>query len=217
MGSTRVTGKRWRARCAAAGAAALLLVGCGGDADARATALDEAQVASVLPDTAALPGWDRTQDPSTAPMDKLARRNFCATAGNKGCEESLFMGSVSFLREDEKTGARFWMVAYKDEKAAQDAYDVLWKNTARTAGRGKAGLGPVGARRNAVSGPLGYDGSHAVTGQIQVGTTLLWIGSDARTEDTLDKNLAKDLAALFSDRAQQAQDGTKPRAALSGG
>ncbi|MFD9499551.1 hypothetical protein [Streptomyces sp. NPDC060035] len=216
MGSIRANGKRWQARCAAAGAAALLLVGCGGDADAKATPLDEAQVASVLPDPAALPGWDRTEDPSTAPMNKTARRSFCTTAGNKGCEQSLFMGSVSFVREDENARARFWMVAYKNEKAARNAYDVLWKNTARTAGRGKADLGPVGARRNAVSGAQGYGGSYALTGQIRVGTALLWVASDARTKDMFDKDLTKDLAALFSDRAQQAQDGTKPTAALSG-
>lgn len=217
MGSTRSTGKRWQARCAAAGAAALLLAGCGGaDADAKATALDKAQVASVLPDTAALPGWNRTEDPSTAPMDKTARSALCATSGNKGCEESVFMGSVSFLRKDKNASARFWMVAYKNEKAARNAYDVLWKTTARTAGRSKADLGQVGARRDALSGTQSYDGSYSLTGQIRVGTTLLWVASDARNEDAFDKNLVKDLAALFSDRAQQAQNGTEPTAALSG-
>ncbi|MEV0021879.1 hypothetical protein AB0H45_06565 [Streptomyces atroolivaceus] len=208
-------GTRSRVRwTVAAGAAALLLSGCGGDAEAEATALDKAQVASVLPDKDALPDWDFTEDPSVAPMNEVARRNFCASAGNKGCEDSLFVGSSSFVREDEQARARFWMVAYEDEKAAEAAYDVLWKNTARTAGRDEAGLGPVGARRDAVGGPVGHDGAYAITGQIRVGTALLWVSSDARSEEKIDKDLAKDLAALFSDRAQQAQNGGEPSAGL---
>ncbi|MGW4234406.1 hypothetical protein ACWEF9_34925 [Streptomyces sp. NPDC004980] len=213
--STGTAGTRRAVRWAvAAGAAALLLAGCGGDAEGKATALDKAQVTSVLPDKDALAGWDLMEDSSVAPMNDLARRNFCASAGNKGCEDSLFMGSASFIREDEQSRARFWMVAYEDEKAAEAAYDVLWKNTARTAGRDEADLGPVGARRDAVGGPVGYDGSYGITGQIRVGTALLWVASDARSEKKLDKDRAKDLAALFSDRAQQAQNGDEPSAKL---
>jgi len=209
--SARTAGTRW---AAAAGAAALLLTGCGGGAEDEATALDRAQVTSVLPDEDGLAGWDSAEDSSVAPMDDVARRNFCASAGNKGCERSLFLGSASFVREDEQSRARFWMVAYEDEKAAEAAYDVLWKNTARTAGRDDADLGPVGARRDAVGGPIGYDGAYGVTGQIRVGAALLWVSSDARSEKKLDKTLVKDLAALFSDRAQQAQNGEEPSAAL---
>ncbi|MFE5238864.1 MULTISPECIES: hypothetical protein [unclassified Streptomyces] len=213
MGTTSVkaAGIRW----AAAGAAVLLLTGCGGGGgDDKATALDKAQVTSVLPDEGALPDWKFSEDPSAAPMSEAARKNFCPSTEGEGCEDSSFFGSVSFQRDDENARARFWMVAYKDEKAAEAAYDVLWKNTARTAGRDEADLGSVGARSDAVAGPVGYDGAYGVTGQIRVGTALLWVASDARSEKALDKDLVKDLAALFSDRAQQAQNGDDPSAKL---
>ncbi|WP_329038970.1 hypothetical protein OHT61_15770 [Streptomyces sp. NBC_00178] len=211
MGTTpmRTAGIRW----AATGAAALLLAGCGAAEDA-ATALDKAQVASVLPDEDALPGWGITKKPSAAAMDEVGPGAVCLSAKNEGCEDSAFLGSVSFQRDDENARASFWMVAYKDEKATEAAYDVLWKQTARTAGKDEADLGSPGAERDAAAGPMGYDGAYAVTGQIRVGTALLWVSSDARSEKALDRDLVKDLAALFSDRAQQAQNGEEPSARL---
>ncbi|WP_327116946.1 hypothetical protein OG206_17155 [Streptomyces sp. NBC_01341] len=205
----RTAGIRW----AAAGAAALLLAGCGGTED-EATALDKAQVASVLPDESALPGWNVSEKPSAAAMGEAGRRAICLSAEGEGCEDSAFLGSVSLLRDDESASTRFWLVAYKDEKAAEAAYDVLWTQTSRNAGRDEADLGAVGAERDAVAGPSGYDGAYAVTGQIRVGTALLWVSSDARSEKALDEDLVKDLAALFSDRAQQAQNGEEPSARL---
>ncbi|MGW8889834.1 hypothetical protein [Streptomyces sp. NPDC055749] len=214
MSSTQAIGVHRTARgIAAAVAAGLLLAGCGGDTDDRATALDEAQVASVLPDEGSMPGWKHTEKAATSPMNDLMRSNLCANKGNKGCEESLFMGTVSFRNEKEKAGARFWMIAYKDEKAAEAAYDTLWKHTARTTGPKKADLGQPGAQRDARLGTQ-YGGALSVTGQIRVGTAVLWMGSDALSEEAPDKELTKDLAALFSERAQRAQNGDEPSAKL---
>lgn len=213
MGSATRT---WSVRCAAAAAAAALLVGCGGsgDSDREATALDKAQVAALLPDTAAMPGWKRRENASTSPMNDLAKRTLCPVKGNAGCENSSYMGSVSFERENRDAAVRFWLVAYKDEKAADAAYEVLWKQTARTNGREKADLGPLGDERDARSGPQGYGGAYSLTGQLRVGTTVLWAATDAPSEDTFDKDLSKDLAALFAERSQQAQNGEKPSAKL---
>ncbi|OKI32887.1 hypothetical protein A6A29_20790 [Streptomyces sp. TSRI0281] len=217
MGSATRT---WSVRCAAAAAAALL-VGCGSSgggggsgSDGEATALDKAQVAALLPDKAAMPGWKRRENASTSPMNALAKRTLCPVKGNAGCENSSYMGSVSFEREDRDAAVRFWLVAYKDEKAADAAYEVLWKHTARTNGREKADLGTLGDERDARSGPEGYGGAHSLTGQLRVGTTVLWAATDAPSEDTFDKDLAKDLAALFAERSQQAQNGEKPSAKL---
>ncbi|WP_328911166.1 hypothetical protein OG230_17505 [Streptomyces sp. NBC_00234] len=212
MSSARTTALHRTARGVAAGAALLLLAGCGGSDD-KAAALDEAQVASVLPDQDAMPGWKRSEKAATSPMNDLMRSNLCANKGNKGCEESLFMGTVSFRNEKEKAGARFWMIAYKDEKAAEAAYDTLWKNTSRTTGPKKADLGQVGAERDARLGTQ-YGAGLSVTGQIRVGTAVLWLGSDALSEEAPDQELTEDLAALFSERAQQAQNGDKPSATL---
>ncbi|MEE1739911.1 hypothetical protein [Streptomyces sp. BE147] len=209
--------RRWSVRCAAAGAAALLLTGCGGGdkgSDGKATALDKSQVAALLPDQDAMPGWKRSGDSSTAPMNDLAKSNICPNKGHAGCEDSSYMGSVSFEREDREAAVRFWLVAFEDEKAADAAYDVLWKATARTNGGEKADLGTVGDERDARTGPQGYSGAHSVTGQIRVGTTVLWAATDAPSEAKLDKGLAKDLAALFAQRSQQAQDGDEPSAGL---
>lgn len=199
----------------AAATAALLLAACGGDGDTedKATVLDEAQVASVLPDGDALPGWKRSEKASTSPMNDLMRSTLCANKGNKGCEESEFMGTVAFKNEKEKAGAYFWMIAYKDEKAAEAAYGTLWKSTARTAGPKKADIGQVGTRRDARLGAL-YGDALRVTGQIRVGTAVLWMNSDALRKGEPDKDLTKDLAALFAERAQQAQNGDEPSAKL---
>ncbi|MGP3636943.1 hypothetical protein ACTU45_26935 [Streptomyces sp. 24-1644] len=214
MSSAQATAVHRTARGAAVTVAALLLLaGCGGGTEDRAAALDEAQVASVLPDEGSMPGWERREKPSTGPMDDLMRGQLCANKGNKGCEDSLFMGSVSFVNEKEKAGARFWMIAYKDEKAAEAAYDVLWKSTARTTGPKKADIGQAGAERDARLGSQ-HGRSLSVTGQIRVGTAVLWMGSDAHSEEAPDKDLTKDLAALFSERAQQAQNGDEPSSKL---
>ncbi|MCX4675904.1 hypothetical protein OG413_11405 [Streptomyces sp. NBC_01433] len=215
MGSATRT---WSVRCAAAGVAAVLLVGCGsgggGDSDGKATALDKAQVAAMLPDKAAMPGWKRGENASASPMNDLAKSAICPVKGRAGCENSSYMGSVSFEREDRDASVRFWLVAYKDEKAADAAYEVLWKHTARTNGRDKADLGTLGDERDARSGPQGYGGAYGLTGQLRVGTTVLWAATDAPSKATFDKDLAKDLAALFAKRSQQAQDGEKPSAGL---
>lgn len=214
MSSKRVTAVHRTARGVSAAAAGLLLLaGCGGGTGDEAAALDEAQVASVLPDEDAMPGWERSEKASTSPMNDLARGSLCPSRGHEGCEKSLFMGSVSFVNENEKAGARFWMIAYEDEEAAEAAYDVLWKRTARTTGTDEADLGQVGEQRDARLGAQ-YGQGLSVTGQIRVGTAVLWMGSDARSEEKPDQELTEGLAALFSERARQAQNGDEPTAGL---
>ncbi|MFE4828920.1 hypothetical protein [Streptomyces sp. NPDC056672] len=194
-----------------------VLAACGGaEREDTASALDEAQVRSVLPDAPSMPGWKTAKKASTGALDStFTRSTICPNKGNKGCEASLFLGSASYESDAGDAHASLWMVAYEDEKAAEAGYDVLWKDTARKTGREKADLGPVGEERNARRGPLGYsDDAEAITGQIRVGTAILWLSADARDNDGLDSGFVQDIAALFAERARQAQNGQDPSAGL---
>ncbi|MFD4941550.1 hypothetical protein ACFVYE_12530 [Streptomyces sp. NPDC058239] len=209
-------------RAAAAACATLLLAACGGGADAgsggdaKAAWLAEDQVKAVLPDQAAMPGWQVTERPASGSMDtKLMVSQFCPGAGTQGCERSRFFGSAAFRRDDDKAEARFWLLTYQDELDAKAAYEVLWRDAWRKSGTENVDLGTVGRQRAASAGPAGRHGE-AVTGQIRVGTAILWIGASGSTvaPDRLDKDFPKRIAALFAERAQQAQNGDKPSAAL---
>ncbi|MFE1960559.1 hypothetical protein [Streptomyces sp. NPDC059479] len=206
---------QWYVRAAGTGLGAVLLAGCGGEQADTAAPLDQAQVRSVLPDAKAMPGWKTAEKPSAGALDtEFKKSSVCPNEGNKGCEGSRFLGSVTFERADSDALAGLWMVAYEDEQAAEAAYDVLWKDTAQKAGKEKADLGSAGEERDALRGAVGPQGTQGITGQIRVGTTILRLDASARDEDQLDKGFVKDIAALFAHRAQQAQNGETPSATL---
>lgn len=210
-------------RATAAACATLLLAACGGaDAgsggDTKAAWLAEDQVKAVLPDQAAMPGWQVTERPTSGSMDtKMMESQFCPGAGTQGCERSRFFGSTAFRRDDGKAEARFWLLTYQDELDAKAAYEVLWRDAWHKSGTENVDLGTVGKQRAASAGPAGRHGE-AVTGQIRVGTAILWIGASGSTvaADRLDKDFPKHIAALFAKRVQQAQNGEKPSAAIPG-
>ncbi|MYZ36888.1 MULTISPECIES: hypothetical protein [unclassified Streptomyces] len=208
--------RQWYVQTAGTALGAVLLAGCGGEQADTAAPLDQAQVRSVLPDAKAMPGWKTAEKPSAGALDSEFMRNgVCPSEGNKGCEGSRFLGSVTFGRADNDALVDLWMVAYEDEQAAVAAYDVLWKDTARKAGKEKAELGAAGEERDALRGAVGPQGAQGITGQIRVGTTILRLDTSARHEDELNRGFVQDIAALFARRAQQAQNGETPTAALA--
>ncbi|MFJ2090618.1 hypothetical protein ACIOEW_15330 [Streptomyces sp. NPDC087901] len=218
--------KRWYVRGAAAGAAALLLAGCGASdtgsgsgsgtgtgEDAKAAWIDQSSMRTVLPDVRAMPGWKTTEAPSTAPLTERLRKSLiCPNKSNTGCERARFLGSVSFRRDDDRAETRFWMVTYQDERDADLAYDILWKDTWGKNGTENVDIGTVGAERGATGGTAGRN-ADGFTAQIRVGTVILWVGSSAAT-GSADKDFAKDVTAMFAERAQQAQNGEEPSSAL---
>ncbi|MEU3183943.1 hypothetical protein ABZ707_06990 [Streptomyces sp. NPDC006923] len=207
--------KQWYVRAVGTGLGAALLAGCGGEPAGTAAPLDQAQVRSVLPDAQAMPGWKTAEKVSSGALDTTFKRSgICPNEGNKGCEGARFTGAVTFERADSDALAGLWMVAYEDEPAAEAAYDVLWKDTERKAGQEKADLGAAGEERDALRGTVDSQGTQGITGQIRVGTTILRLDTSARHEDQLDQGFVKDIAALFARRAQQAQSGDRPSAAL---
>jgi hypothetical protein len=209
----------------AATAAALLLTGCGGaesgSGTGKAVALTKEQVRETLPDREAMTGWKESARPTAVEMDKLYRSQACPIKDKAGCENSRFYGASTFRRDDDAATVTFLIIAYDSERAAREAYDVLWDGYygKRVGQRAKAlSLGPIGDERDARLGSSGFHGEPGAVTQTRVGTTLLWTLADSMDEDKdgVDEDGVRDLAAVLAERARQAQDGDAPSAALGG-
>ncbi|MGW2083956.1 hypothetical protein [Streptomyces sp. NPDC001880] len=208
----------------AAGAAVLLLAGCGGGGeDARAAALDNGQVASVLPDAKAVPGWRNYMKPEAQKPVPEYPPSVCVARTKeqreKACDPITSWGTSAFVRKADMTTLNFWTLAYKDEKTADAAYDILaeWYGGDRV-GRGaeQVDLGGAGAEREAHRAAVGTMGGPATIAQIRVGTTVLGISTGTQGKSAVPDKEVKAFAAMFAERAQQAQNGEKPSAALPG-
>ncbi|MEE1739912.1 hypothetical protein PUR49_25900 [Streptomyces sp. BE147] len=208
---------------AAAGAAAVLLTGCGGGdgGGARAAALDRKQVESVLPDAAAVPGWRTHLEPGALKPDPEFPPSVCRVTEEKKADEiclgATSWGASAYARTSDRTSLNFWVLAYKDEKAAGTAYDALakWYGGDRVGvGARKVDLGDLGDQRLANRADVGTMGGPATIAQVRVGTAVLGISTGTTGEDeTSDRDLTA-FSGMFAKRAQQAQDGGKPSAKL---
>jgi len=219
-------GKRWPIRGAAAGAVALLLAGCGGgDGDGgTAKALGKAEVSSVLPDAKAVPGWRSVLAPDAQEPNPEFPPQVCLTVDRKkretACGDVTYWGVSAYARKPDGTSLNFWTLAYKDEKSADAAYDAL----AEYYGGDRVGVGAVpveigdpGDEHVANRAEMGTMGGPATITQLRVGTTVLGISTGTQGKKALSDQEAKDFAAMFAERAQQAQNGEKPSAAVAGG
>ncbi|MFF1922273.1 hypothetical protein ACFVW8_17100 [Streptomyces sp. NPDC058221] len=229
-------GKRWGIRSAAAGTAALLLVGCGSGSgagngsgggkaggDSHAKALGKAEVTSVMPDAKAVPGWRSVLEPSALPRNPEVPPPVCLTKSKKKhaatCDRITFWGVSGYARTSDAASLNFWALAYKDEKTADAAYDAL----AEYYGGDRVGVGAVpvpigepGQDRTANRAEVGSMGGPGTITQIRVGTTVLGFGTGSQGRKALPDEQVEALAAMFAERAQQAQDGDKPSATLTG-
>ncbi|MEV0581170.1 hypothetical protein [Streptomyces sp. NPDC050392] len=221
----RRASERWYVRGVAAGAAALVLAGCGGGGEeAAAKALGKAEVVSILPDAKAMPGWRTQLEPDAQEPVPEYPPAFCLTKDKKkratACGEITFYGVAAYVRKPDVTSLNYWVLAYKDEKTADAAYDAI----AEYYGGDRVGVGAVpvkigepGAEREANRAATGTMGGPATITQLRVGTTVLGISTGTQGEKAVSDQEVKDLAAMFAERAQQAQDGDKPSAGVTGG
>ncbi|ROQ67703.1 hypothetical protein EDD93_2148 [Streptomyces sp. 840.1] len=221
-------GERWYVRGAAAGAVALLLAGCGsgdgGDGKGGASKpLGRAALSSVLPDAKALPGWRTVMKPEAQKPVAEYPPPVCQVVDKKKrqatCGEITFWGVSSFVRKPDVTSLNFWALAYKDEKTADAAYDALnayYGGDRVGVGAKPVGIGEPGAEREANRAATGTMGGPATVTQLRVGTLVLGISTGTQGKASVPDGEVKALAAMLADRAQQAQDGEKPSAAVTG-
>jgi hypothetical protein len=211
-------------RWCVATAAALLLTGCGGGAESdsgkgKAVALTKEQVQEALPDNEAMTGWKESAQPTAVEMDKLYRQQACPIKDNAGCENSRFYGASTFRHDDNAANVTFVIIAYDSAQAAREAYDVLWDGYYGKRAGQKAKtfeLGPIGDERDARFGTSGFQGEPGAVAQTRVGTTLLWTEAASAGKGGMDEDSVRDLATVLAERAQQAQNGDTPSAALDG-
>ncbi|MER6346496.1 hypothetical protein ACWC10_16345 [Streptomyces sp. NPDC001595] len=204
--------------------AALLLAGCGGGAesdsgDGKAAVLTKEQAQETLPDGEAMTGWKESARPTAVEMDKLYRSQACPIKNNAGCESSRFYGASTFRHDDNAATVTFLIIAYDSEQAARKAYDTLWDGYygKRAGQRAKTfEIGPIGDERDARFGSSGFRGEPGAVTQTRVGTTLLWTETTSAHKGGIDEDAVRDLAAVLAERAQQAQNGDTPTAALDG-
>ncbi|MEU4142941.1 hypothetical protein [Streptomyces parvulus] len=206
-------------------AAALLLTGCGGGAEAdnasddKAAVLSEDEVRDVLPDDEAMPGWKQSARPTAVAMNDLYRREACPIKGNAGCEESRFFGASAFRHDETAAYVSFLAVAYDSEAAAERAYDVLWDGYYGKKAGPRARtleLGPLGDERDARFGTSGLNGEPGAVTQTRVGTALLWAEAASAGKGGVDEDIVRDLATVLADRSRQAQNGDAVSASLGG-
>ncbi|MFI1422901.1 hypothetical protein ACH4VX_34055 [Streptomyces sp. NPDC020731] len=213
-------------RWCVATAAALLLTGCGGgggtengSGNGKAVALTREQVREALPDGEAMTGWKESARPTAVEMDKLYRSQACPIKDNAGCENSRFYGASTFRHDDSAANVTFLIIAYDNEQAAREAYDVLWDGYygKRAGQRAKTfSLGPIGDERDARFGSSGFRGEPGAVTQTRVGATLLWTEAASAGKGGIDEDGVRDLTAVLAERARQAQNGDAPSAALGG-
>ncbi|MGH3313431.1 MAG: hypothetical protein ACRDP3_23070 [Streptomyces sp.] len=212
----RKAGRPVRLALAASGTIALLLTACG-NTDGQATALSRKQAQAALPDREALPGWRTLSEPGVVSTKGGGRETACR-GKDKACKDSRFYSTANFTRDDKKVTAGFSLIAYKNEQAAQAAYDVLWKVHRRSLGA-KASKPKLdtGDRSNARLGTIGFKGEPGEVVQLRVGANLAWVHIRGAAKGAFDHRLATDLATVLTDRTQQAQSGKTPSAGLSQG
>nr|WSW68181.1 hypothetical protein OG461_19355 [Streptomyces sp. NBC_00995] len=220
-------GTKWSTRGAAAGAAALLLLaGCGSgdDGAGAATALGKAQVSSVLPDQKAMPGWRTQLEPDAQEPVPEYPPTVCLTTDRKKrattCGEITYYGVAAYVRKPDVTSLNYWVLAYPDENTADAAYDAI----AEYYGGDRVGVGAVpvdigepGDEREANRAGMGTMGGPATITQLRVGTTVLGISTGTQGKQAVSDQEVKEFAAVFAERARQAQNGDKPSAAVDGG
>ncbi|MFJ6434422.1 hypothetical protein [Streptomyces sp. NPDC091416] len=213
-------------RGAAAGAVLLLLAGCGSgdDGGGAAKALGRAEVSSVLPDARAMPGWRTHLEPEAQEPVPEYPPSVCLAVDRKkrgiACDRITYWGVSAFVRKPDVTSLDYWVLAYPDEKTADAAYDAIvtyYGGDRVGVGAVPVDIGEPGEERESNRAGTGTMGGPATITQLRVGTTVLGISTGTQGRKAVPDREVKAFAAMFAERARQAQDGEKPSAAVAGG
>lgn len=208
-----ITG-RLRRSAAALTAAAVLLVGCGSE-ESGSAGPTRSQVQAVVPDAEAMPGWETSSKPQARRLEGTREGALCEMAD--ACDGARVQASSHYALEEKALLSTFQVVAYEDETSAKAAYPLLWERHRRMGDPRELELGDIGAKSDGRVGKSGNAGEVAAIYQVRAGTLILvgTVVSHGR-EEPLDKTTVRQLAAMFTERAQQSQDGERPSAALQG-
>ncbi|MFF5370648.1 hypothetical protein [Streptomyces sp. NPDC013187] len=206
-------------------AALALLVGCGsvdGSGSGTGTAgesgpLSAEQVAAALPDAKAAPGWEVTSEPVAYPQKKARELRVARCyEGPDECSKPQVTGVSALAGGRGKPRLDFVLIAYEDAESARASYEPVWKAwRGRSVKPRELDLGKIGDENDAVSGvhPSLQDGAGAATAQVRVGSVIMVTVGEAGPGIELPGTLEK-FTAVFAERAEQAQDGKTPSAAL---
>ncbi|MDQ0940336.1 hypothetical protein [Streptomyces sp. V1I1] len=206
--------KRRYVRIVVAGAVLVLLAGCGEGSGGKTSALSEQQMTTVVPDAKAVPGWEVLSGPAADTVEGDLRGSLCPQKEKHACEGARFVGTSRFKKE-KKAEIGFWAITYRDEKAAEDAFDVHWDWYRKSLRKPESlDLGRVGEQRQAALGTGNYQGAKRAVAQVRLGTVIMWVSLDASQQTGIDAALVKDLAAVLATRADEAPNGKTPVAAL---
>lgn len=210
-----VIGKLWRSAAALA-AASLLLVGCGSQ-KSGGEAPTRAQVKAVLPDGEAMAGWEPSSERSTTSSRDAYASKVCPGEVAEACEGVRSYGTAQYSLEEKDLLSTFQVIAYENDGSAQAAYDMLWERHRTLADARALDLGDMGEESDARLGKGGYAGEDAAVYQVRVGPLVLFGTAQSRSPGAqLGEATVKELATMFTARAEQADSGEDPSAGLTG-
>ncbi|MFI2719905.1 hypothetical protein ACH5AI_26775 [Streptomyces collinus] len=193
----------------------VLLSSCAGGKADRAESLDAQQATATLPDARALPEWDVRIEPVAHPWKKAQELGIgrCLQGPNE-CSKIQVAGVSAFHGRGPKID--FMLLAYTDSATAESAYEPVWKAWREWSTKPRdLALGDIREESDGLTtvGNSWKEESKLLIAQVRVGSVIMLTFGEAESGVTMGKTL-KQSAAVFAERAEQAQDGQTPSAAL---
>ncbi|MER7173600.1 hypothetical protein [Streptomyces mesophilus] len=195
----------------------VLLTGCGGGGGTEsAEPLTAKQVEAVLPDDAAMSGW-KVSTRAAEPLPRISRAGVCGVAEEKKtpCDGLRFYSQGQYTAPDQQFSVIVSVFAAKDTDGAEPAYDELWQRVLKSGAKPeKIDSGVLGDEHDAFKSAYGRAGGPVAQIQVRVGANVLQITGEAAPDKELDVDAVVDVAAVVTERAEQAGRGDSPSAAL---
>ncbi|MFG2605091.1 hypothetical protein ACGFT2_16330 [Streptomyces sp. NPDC048514] len=198
-----------------------LLAGCGGGGSGETRSLDARQAEAVLPDSAAMPGWETVVKPVAYPLRKSQQFGFsrCFPVGARSsCTGARFLGFSSFQGR-KGPDMTFQIQTYSDDSAARSAYGVVWKAWKQRVPEARNhSIENLGDECNAVLGlsGAGVQGTEGSVIVVREGSVLMMSMAESGTQFDMADSFLTRFAGAFAKRAEEAQAGRTPTAGVRG-